>query len=120
MSIPPSSSHPLIFSQAYIKGAWTDAIQGQTFEVRDPYRGEVITRVPCMDQRDVERAIDAAERALPAWSARLPQARAQLLNRWRELILEHRDALAELMVLEQGKPYAEARGEVSYGASFIE
>ena len=108
------------FSQSYIDGAWVSAVGGETFPVYDPYDGSLIASVPCMNRQDVDEAIAAAERAFPAWRDLLPAQRARLLLKWRDLILARRDELARLMVREQGKPYPEARGEVGYGASFIQ
>ena len=109
-----------IFSQSYIDGSWVSSCQGQTFSVYDPYDGTRISSVPRMNAQDTCDAIEAAEQAFPAWRDRLPAERARLLLKWKELILTHRDKLARLMVQEQGKPYPEARGEIGYGASFIQ
>ncbi|MBS0357222.1 MAG: NAD-dependent succinate-semialdehyde dehydrogenase [Proteobacteria bacterium] len=110
----------LLRQQAFIDGAWTDALNGATHAVVNPSTGAEIARVPDMGADETEQAIDAAARALPAWRARSAKDRAVLLRRWYELILANQEDLALLMTSEQGKPLAEARGEVAYGASFVE
>ena len=110
----------LLRELAYIDGVWTGADQGARFEVTDPADGHLLARVPDMGAAETRRAIDAAAAALPAWRARTAKERAAVLRTWFELILENQDDLAVLMTSEQGKPLAEARGEVAYGAAFIE
>ncbi|MGV8842789.1 MAG: NADP-dependent succinate-semialdehyde dehydrogenase [Pseudomonas sp.] len=110
----------LFRQQAYINGAWLDADSGQTLAVTNPANGEVIGTVPKMGAAETRRAIDAADQALPAWRALTAKERANTLRRWYELLIEHKDDLAQLMTLEQGKPLAEAKGEIVYAASFIE
>ncbi|MBS0371596.1 MAG: NAD-dependent succinate-semialdehyde dehydrogenase [Proteobacteria bacterium] len=110
----------LLRQQAFIDGAWADALDGATHAVVNPATGAEIARVPDMGADETEQAIDAAARALPAWRARSAKDRAGLLRRWYELILANQEDLAVLMTCEQGKPLAEARGEVAYGASFVE
>lgn len=110
----------LLRTQAYVGGRWENALSGRTFPVYNPATGEVLAEVADCAQTDTERAIAAAEAAYPAWRAKTAAQRANLLWRWYELILEHAEDLALLMTLEQGKPLAEARGEVRYGASFVE
>ncbi len=110
----------LFREHAYIDGNWVDAEDGGRIEVIDPATGRVIGRVPRLGLAETRRAIDAAARALPEWRARTAKERAAILRRWYELVMEHADDLAYLMTREQGKPLAEARGEISYGASFIE
>ena len=107
-------------TQCLIGGVWCDADDGRTIEVTDPGTGAVIGTVPLMGAAETARAIAAAEAALPAWRARTAADRARLLRRLFDLMLEHQDALGELLSREQGKPLAEARGEIAYGASFIE
>ncbi len=112
---------PALFRrQTLIAGAWCDAAQGATFAVRNPANGEIVAHAPRCTASDAERAIEAAHAAFPAWRDLPAKARAQSLRRWFELILTHRDDLAAIMVSEQGKPLAEARGEIDYAASFIE
>ncbi|WP_107222378.1 NADP-dependent succinate-semialdehyde dehydrogenase [Thauera aromatica] len=110
----------LLRELAYIDGVWAGADDGARFEVTNPADGSVLARVPDMGAAETRRAIDAAAAALPAWRARTAKERAAVLRKWFELILENQDDLAVLMTAEQGKPLAEARGEVAYGAAFIE
>ena len=111
---------PLLRRQGYVDGAWIDADSGETFPVTNPASGEVLAEVPRMGAAETRRAIEAAERALPAWRERPAKERARTLRRLADLMLEHEDELARLMVLEQGKPLAEARVEIGYAASFYE
>jgi succinate-semialdehyde dehydrogenase/glutarate-semialdehyde dehydrogenase len=110
----------LFRQQAYIDGAWVDAESGQTIAVNNPASGEILGTVPKLGGAETRRAIEAANRALPAWRALTAKERAQKLRRWFELLMENQDDLARLMTLEQGKPLAEAKGEIAYAASFIE
>jgi len=110
----------LFRQQALIDGIWSDADNAQTLAVTNPASGAVLGTVPKMGAVETRRAIEAANRALPGWRALTAKKRANLLRRWFELVLEHQDDLARLMTLEQGKPLAEARGEILYAASFIE
>ncbi|MBH3373284.1 NADP-dependent succinate-semialdehyde dehydrogenase [Pseudomonas juntendi] len=110
----------LFRQQAYINGEWLDADNGQTIKVTNPATGEVIGTVPKMGTAETRRAIEAADKALPAWRALTAKARSTKLRRWFELMIENQDDLARLMTTEQGKPLAEAKGEIAYAASFIE
>jgi len=110
----------LLRQQAYIDGQWLDADSGQTIAVNNPATGEIIGHVPKMGRAETRRAIEAAEKALPAWRALTAKERANKLRRWFELLMENQDDLGRLMTLEQGKPLAEAKGEIAYAASFIE
>lgn len=110
----------LFRQQAYIDGAWLDADSGQTISVNNPATGEILGTVPKMGAAETRRAIDAAERALPAWRDLTAKERSQKLRRWFELLMENQDDLGRLMTLEQGKPLAEAKGEIAYASSFIE
>lgn len=110
----------LFRQQAYIDGNWLDADTGQTIEVSNPATGEIIGSVPRMGATETSRAIDAANRALPDWRRLTAKERSNKLRRWFELLVDNQDDLALLMTLEQGKPLAEAKGEISYAASFIE
>ncbi|MFN3751346.1 MAG: NAD-dependent succinate-semialdehyde dehydrogenase [Thiobacillus sp.] len=101
-------------------GEWQSAGDGASFDVHNPANGTRIGSVPRCAAADVERAIEAAHAAFPAWRDLTAKARAQLLRRWFDRILAHRDDLAAIMVAEQGKPLSEARGEIDYAASFIE
>jgi succinate-semialdehyde dehydrogenase/glutarate-semialdehyde dehydrogenase len=114
------SSPRLLKTAAFIGGQWVPADSGATMAVTDPATGAVIAMVPDMGAAETRRAIAAADAAWPAWRALQPKERAVPLRRWFELILEHQEDLALLLTSEQGKPLAEARGEVAYGASFIE
>ncbi|WP_426151781.1 NADP-dependent succinate-semialdehyde dehydrogenase [Pseudomonas sp. DC3000-4b1] len=110
----------LFRQQAYVDGAWADADSGQTISVNNPATGEILGSVPKMGKAETRRAIEAADRALPAWRALTAKERAAKLRRWYELMLENQDDLGRLMTLEQGKPLAEAKGEIAYAASFLE
>jgi succinate-semialdehyde dehydrogenase/glutarate-semialdehyde dehydrogenase len=110
----------LLRADGYIDGAWVAADSGARFAVNNPASGEELARVADMGSAETLRAIAAAERALPAWRARTAKDRAAILRRWFDLILANTEDLAALMTAEQGKPLAESRGEVAYGASFIE
>ncbi len=105
---------------AFIGGEWVRADDGAEHAVRNPATGEVVASVPDMGAAETERAIAAANAALPDWRARPATQRAVLLRRWFNLILANQDDLALLMTLEQGKPLSESKGEVLYGAAFIE
>ena len=110
----------LLRQQCYVDGDWIDADAGAKIEVTNPATGEVIGTVPQLGAAETRRAIAAAAAALPAWAARTAKERAAILRRWNDLMLANVDDLATLMTAEQGKPLAEARGEVAYAASFIE
>lgn len=110
----------LLKTLAFINGEWVGADDKAAHPILNPSTGEVIAQVPDMGAAETERAIAAAATALPTWRAKSPKERAVLLRRWNDLILANQEDLAILMTLEQGKPLAEARGEVAYGASFIE
>jgi len=110
----------LFRTQAYIDGAWVDADSGKTLEVTNPANGEVIGTVPMMGADEARRAVEAANRSWPDWRARTAKERAAILRKWYDLIIENGDDLAVLMTVEQGKPLSESKGEVVYGASFVE
>jgi len=110
----------LLRQQCYIDGQWLAADSGATIQVNDPATGDHIGSVPKMGTAETRRAIAAAERALPAWRALTAKERANRLRKWFELMLANQEDLAVLMTSEQGKPLAEARGEIAYAASFIE
>jgi len=114
------SDNRLIQSQAYIDGQWVDADSGDTLKVDNPATGEIITSVPKMGRAETKRAIDAAEKAMKPWAARTAADRAKILRKWYNLMLEHQDALGELLTREQGKSLTEAKGEIAYAASFID
>ena len=110
----------LLREQAFVNGAWTDAASGARFAVTNPADGATLAHVPDMDAADTRRAIDAAQAAWPAWRALTAKDRGQVLRRWFDAIMAAQEDLATLMSAEQGKPLAEARGEVAYAASFVE
>lgn len=106
--------------QCYIDGQWIDADSGGTLDVTDPGNGQKLGTVPNMGQAETERAIAAADAALPAWRAKTAGERARIMRRFFDLMIANQDALGELLSREQGKPFAEAKGEIAYSASFIE
>lgn len=110
----------LLRQQCYINGQWCDAHSKEAVAITNPATGAVIASVPVMGQTETQAAIAAAEAALPAWRALTAKERGAKLRRWFELLNENSDDLALLMTTEQGKPLTEAKGEVSYAASFIE
>lgn len=115
-----SVNSSLIKESAYINGQWCQADSGRTIKVFNPATGDLLGQVPDMGPAETLTAIEAAHSALAHWREVTPKARGQLLRRWFELIIEHQDDLAQLMTLEQGKPLFETRGEVLYGASYVE
>ncbi|MGE4533983.1 NAD-dependent succinate-semialdehyde dehydrogenase [Halomonas sp.] len=108
----------ILIPKAFIAGEWRDA--ATRFAVTDPASGEVLAEVPDLDAEATRDAVAAAEAAWPAWRKRTAKERATLLRAWYDALMTHQEDLARLMTLEQGKPLAEARGEVAYGASFVE
>ena len=110
----------LFRQQCYINGAWTDADSGDSIDVTNPATGEKLGTIPKMGTAETKRAIEAANAAWPAWRAKTAKERAQILRKWFELMMANQDDLGTLMTAEQGKPLAEAKGEVAYAASFIE
>jgi succinate-semialdehyde dehydrogenase/glutarate-semialdehyde dehydrogenase len=110
----------LLRQQCYIDGQWLDARTGGSKPVTNPANGAVLGTVPFMGAEETRAAIEAAAAAFPAWAARTAKDRATLLRRWYDLMLANADDLATLMTAEQGKPLAEAKGEIAYAASFIE
>ena len=116
--LPKLNDAALLRNQSYINGAWVGA--AASFDVTNPADGVTLGSVPNMGAAEAQSAIDAANAAFPAWSAKTGKERAGIMRKWFELMLAHADDLAALMTAEQGKPLAEAKGEVMYGASFIE
>jgi succinate-semialdehyde dehydrogenase/glutarate-semialdehyde dehydrogenase len=110
----------LLRQQCFIDGAWCDADQGGKLPVTNPATGETLGTIPNMGASETRRAIEAAQRAFPAWAARTAKDRATILRRWFDLMMANQDDLAVLMTAEQGKPLAESKGEIAYAASFIE
>ncbi|WP_236209386.1 NAD-dependent succinate-semialdehyde dehydrogenase [Pseudomonas tohonis] len=110
----------LLREQAYVNGQWIEADDDARFAVTNPANGELIAEVASLGRVETACAIDAAQAALPAWRARTAKERSTILRRWYELIMANQEDLARLLSWEQGKPLAESRGEIAYGASFIE
>src|SRR5579862_3865336 len=110
----------LLRPRAFVAGKWTEAAAGATFQVTNPATREPIGALPDLGAADTRRAIAAAGAAFPAWAAKTAKERAVILRRWFELLMANQEDLATLMTAEQGKPLAEAKGEIAYGASFIE
>ena len=110
----------LLVSKAYVAGQWVDAADGATFAVTNPARGDVIARVPDLTRADAARAIEAADTARHEWAARTGKERAAILRKWADLCMENQDDLAAILTAEMGKPLAEAKGEIAYGAGYIE
>ena len=114
------SDPTLLQTHAYINGSWVDADDGATFPVSNPANGKVIAQVAKVGAAETRRAIEAARVAMDSWKAQPAKQRAAVLRRWFDLMLVHQEDLAHIMTAEQGKVLAESRGEVAYGASFIE
>jgi len=110
----------LFRQQCYVDGAWVDAPDGKTVAVSNPASGEPLGTVPSLGAKETEAAVAAAHAAFPAWAAKTAKERGAVLRRWYELIVAHADDIGTMMTAEQGKPLAEARGEVTYAASFVE
>ncbi len=118
-SLPTLNDPALLRARAYIDGAWQEGAHG-SFAVVNPADGAQLIDVANCGAADARRAVDAAARAMPAWRSRTAKERAAILRRWFELTMAAQEDLAQLMTAEQGKPLAESRGEIAYGASFIE
>jgi succinate-semialdehyde dehydrogenase/glutarate-semialdehyde dehydrogenase len=116
----PLKDPKLFREQCYIDGQWLGADSRKSFAVDNPATGETLGSVPDMGTAETKRAIEAAERAWPAWRAKTAKERAAILRKWFDLMMASQEDLAQLLTAEQGKPLAEARGEIAYGASFIE
>ena len=114
------TDNSLLRNQCYINGKWLGDERGRSSEVHNPASGELVGTVPQLDGAATRAAIDAAAAAFPAWAARTAGARAQILRRWFELTMANQKDLATLMTAEQGKPLAEAMGEIAYAAAYIE
>ncbi|MCB2138016.1 MAG: aldehyde dehydrogenase family protein, partial [Rhodobacteraceae bacterium] len=109
----------LLVTKAYVAGQWIDADDGKTFAVTNPARGDVICSVPDLTRAETERAIAAADTARHEWAARTGKERAAVLRKWYDLMVANADDLG-ILTAEMGKPLAEAKGEILYGASFVE
>ncbi|MEX3923496.1 NADP-dependent succinate-semialdehyde dehydrogenase [Paraburkholderia sp. BR10936] len=110
----------LLQTSAFINGEWQGAEDGATFEVKNPATGAVIGTVPRMGAAETRRAISAANAAWPAWRSKTAKERSVILRKWHDLMMENADDLALILTTEQGKPLAEAKGEIGYAASFLE
>jgi len=115
-----STNLKLLKQQAYVAGQWIEANSGERFAVNNPATGELLAEVPNLGAEETRAAIQKANDAWPAWRNKTSKERAAILRRWFDLQVEHQEELAQLMTAEQGKPLAEARGEVLYAASFVE
>ena len=116
----PLKDPKLFREQCYVNGAWSSASGGRSFPVANPATGAVLANVPDFSAVEARRAIEAAHAAWPGWRAKTAKERAAILRKWFELIMQNQEDLAQLLTAEQGKPLAEARGEIAYGAAFIE
>jgi len=114
------SDQGLVRTQAFVDGQWIDADSGETLAVSNPATGETIAEIAKCGTAETRRAIEAAERALLTWRQKTVKARAAILRKWFDLVMENLDDLARIMTAEQGKPLAEARVEIAYGANYIE
>ncbi|NOQ46537.1 MAG: aldehyde dehydrogenase family protein, partial [Desulfobulbaceae bacterium] len=113
--------NPQLFrQQCFIDGQWVDSVSGNTIEVHDPATGVLLGHVPALNREEAAVAVIAAGAAWPAWKRLTAHERARMIRRWYELIIANQDDLAAIMTAEQGKPLAEAVGEVVYGANFVE
>ncbi|KAF2205962.1 succinic semialdehyde dehydrogenase [Delitschia confertaspora ATCC 74209] len=120
-NIPPLNDKSLLKSQTYVNGEWIGAKSGKTFEVHvDPATGKVIGTMPEMDKSDTEAAIAAAEAALPSFRKTTGRERSRMLRKWYQLMMDNAEDLAKLITWENGKPFADAKGEVTYAANFFE
>lgn len=120
MSISHLKDTSLFKTQSYINGQWVDADSGKTFAVTDPASGAVIAQIADLGAEETRRAIDAADEAMQSWQKKTAKERSSLLRTWFDLIMANQDDLAIIMTAEQGKVLVESKGEVAYGASFIE
>lgn len=114
------SDQNLLRTQAYVDGQWIDADGGETFPVFNPATGEVIADVARCGTAETRRAIAAADKAMVSWRAKTAKERSVVLRKWFNLLMEHQEDLAQILTAEMGKPLAEARGEVAYGANYVE
>src|SRR6056297_4056968 len=110
----------LLQTKAYLAGEWVAATDGATFPVTNPARGDTIAEVASIGREQTADTIAAAAAAQKAWASKTAKERAVILRRWYDLMMEHQEDLATILTAEQGKPMAESRGEIAYGASFVE
>src|SRR3954467_2935351 len=116
----PLKDAKLFREQCYLDGAWLSSDSKKTVAVKNPATGQTLGSVPDMGAAEARRAIEAANKAWPAWRAKTAKERAAILRKWFDLMMASQEDLAQILTAEQGKPLAEARGEIAYGASFIE
>ncbi|KAL4787394.1 Aldehyde/histidinol dehydrogenase [Aspergillus varians] len=119
-TVPPLKDKSLFIQKAFVNGEWVDAESGKTFEVHDPATGKFIGTCPEFSASDTEKAIKAASEAFPKFRTTLGRERSRMLRRWYQLLVDNSEDLATLITWENGKPLADARGEVNYAASFFE
>ena len=110
----------LVRNQAYIDGQWVDSDSGKTYDVKNPANGKVIAQMAECGAAETRRAIEAAGRAMGDWRGKSAQQRAAIMRKWFNLMMDKQEDLAQIMTAEQGKPLAESRGEIAYGASYVE
>ena len=120
MPTPELKDMSLFRQQCYVNGEWIDADSGETINVTNPADESLLGTIPKLIDTETRRAIEAANAAWPAWRKKTAKERSAILRRWFDLMMENQDDLGKLMTLEQGKPLAEAKGEIAYGASFVE
>ncbi|UTW03393.1 NAD-dependent succinate-semialdehyde dehydrogenase [Amphritea atlantica] len=120
MSILNLKDQSLLRTQSYINGEWLDADSGKTFAVTDPSNGREIAQVADLGAAETRRAIEVADQAMQGWKKKTAKERSVILRKWFDLMMENQDDLAIIMTAEQGKVFAESKGEVAYGASFVE
>ena len=120
IAVLPLKDPALLRSQCYIDGQWVNADSGKTIDVTNPATGKVLGTIPNMGAAETKRAIEAANKAWPAWRKKTAKERANLLRNWFNLMMAAQEDLAIILTAEQGKPLAEAKGEIAYGASYIE
>ncbi|MBN9164993.1 MAG: aldehyde dehydrogenase family protein, partial [Myxococcales bacterium] len=114
------SDPTLVREQALLAGDWVTSANGQAIDVRNPSTGEVLAQVPDMGLEEIRAAITAADRAQKSWALATGKERAMILRRWYDLVMANQKDLATILTAEMGKPFAEAMGEVAYGAGYIE
>ncbi|PLN78170.1 succinate-semialdehyde dehydrogenase [NADP+] [Aspergillus taichungensis] len=119
-TVPPLKDPSLFIEKAYVNGEWIGAQSGETFEVHDPASGKLIGTCPEFNAADTDKAIQAAAEAFPKFRKTLARERARMLRRWYQLMIDNADDLATLITWENGKPLADAKGEVNYAAGFFE
>jgi len=118
----PKLNDPSLLKQdvAYVNGEWVKASSGKTFEVHDPSTGKLMGTAPEFDTADTQKAIDAAAAAFPSFKTKTGRERSKLLRKWYDLMIENSEDIAKLITWENGKPFADAKGETAYAASYLE